>query len=323
MQIGNHGGVFVQVNILRAIMDDTVFLYSAIHETMTTQQTTAKTTSTFESTRQTNEEDAEFWYARDLQPILEYANWESFRRVVDKAVEACKKSGQTPADHFRHITKMVSIGSKARRAIEDCELSRYACYLVVQNGDPSKLAIAQGQTYFAIQTRRQELADDSPRFGNFSEDERRLMLRGELVHHNKALTAAAKSAGVKTGLDYAIFQDHGYRGLYGGFGAKDIHGSKRLKKTQRILDHMGSTELAANLFRATQTEEKLRRDNVRGKSQANATHFEVGAKVRQTIVELGGTMPESLPTPEKSIQQLEREQQQLQLDSNGLNGDDH
>ncbi|CAM3334901.1 DNA-damage-inducible protein D [Cupriavidus taiwanensis] len=209
---------------------------------------------------------------------------------------------------------MVEIGSGAHREIEDCRLSRYACYLIVQNGDPSKPVIANGQTYFAIQTRRQELADEA-RFRTLTEDERRLMLRGEMAEHNRALTAAAKQAGVATALDYAVFQDHGYKGLYGGLGAKDIHVSKGLKRSQKILDHMGSTELAANLFRATQTEEKLRRENVQGKKQANQTHFQVGAKVRQTIADLGGTMPEKLPTPEKSIKQIEREQRQLQNDS--------
>ena len=209
---------------------------------------------------------------------------------------------------------MVTLGSGAERRVTDYRLTRYACYLIVQNGDPSKPVIANGQTYFAVQTRRQELADDG-HLRNHSEDTRRLMLRGELAEHNKALTSAAKRAGVESGLDYAIFQDHGYKGLYGGLGAKDIHTTKGLKKSQKILDHMGSTELAANLFRATQTEDKLRRDNVRGKRQANETHREVGAKVRQTIAEIGGTMPEKLPTPAKSIKQIEKEQQALRSEA--------
>jgi DNA-damage-inducible protein D len=162
-----------------------------------------------------------------------------------------------------------------------------------------------------LQTRRQEIGSERA-FAELSENERRLMLRGELTHHNKALSAAAKDAGVETALDYAVFQDHGYKGLYGGLGAKDIHARRGLKKSQKILDHMGSTELAANLFRATQTEEKLKREGVRGKQQANQAHHEVGKKVRQTIKELGGTMPEALPTPEKSIQQIEREKKKLE-----------
>jgi len=206
---------------------------------------------------------------------------------------------------------MVEIGSGARRELPDVRLSRYACYLIVQNGDPSKSVIANGQTYFAIQTRRQELADDE-KFARLSEDEKRLAIRNELAQHNKYLAAAAKDAGVESGLDYAIFQDHGYRGLYGGMTARDIHARKGLKKSQKILDHMGSTELAANLFRATQTEEKLRRDEIRGKQRANQTHFEVGRKVRQTIEELGGTMPEALPTPEQSIKQIESAKKKLE-----------
>lgn len=262
----------------------------------------------FEAIRQQDEEGHEFWSARDLAPLLEYQDWRNFLQVVDKARLACEQSGQAVADHFGDTTKMVAIGSNAQRSVPDVHLSRYACYLIVQNGDPSKPVIANGQTYFAIQTRRQELANDAA-FGQLSEDEKRLAIRNELAQHNKYLAAAAAEAGVENNMDFAIFQDHGYRGLYGGLGAKAIHAHKGLKKSQKILDHMGSTELAANLFRATQTEEKLRRDGVRGKQQANQTHFEVGKKVRDTIRDLGGTMPEDLPTPESSIKQLEKAQQ--------------
>jgi len=260
--------------------------------------------ATFESIRHLDEAGREYWLARQLAQVLEYAQWRNFTQVVDKAKLACQQSGNPVANHFADISKMVQLGSGARREVEDVRLSRYACYLIVQNGDPSKPVIANGQTYFALQTRRQELADGA-KFAQLSEDEKRLAVRNELALHNKHLAAAAKGAGVDSPLDYAIFQDHGYKGLYGGLAARDIHAHKGLKKSQKILDHMGSTELAANLFRATQTEEKLRRDQVRGKAQANQTHHDVGRKVRQTIQELGGTMPEHLPVPDRSIRQLE------------------
>ncbi|SAL41917.1 DNA-damage-inducible protein D [Caballeronia arvi] len=264
---------------------------------------------TFESIKQSSDE-GDFWLARDLAPVLSYQDWRNFLQVIEKARIACERSGYAAGDHFGEVTKMVTLGSGANRTVTDYQLSRYACYLIVQNGDPSKPVIANGQTYFAIQTRRQELHDNRA-FGGLSEDRQRLMLRGELMRHNKALSAAARVAGVTTTVDYAVFQDHGYKGLYGGLGNRDIHARKRLKKSQKILDHMGSTELAANLFRATQTEDKLRRDGVSGKQMANQTHFDVGRKVRDTICELGGTMPEALPTPTTSIQQIERAQKKL------------
>lgn len=260
--------------------------------------------ATFESIKQLDGEGNEYWLARSLGKVLDYSEYRHFLPVIERAREACRNSSQPAADHFEDILEMVEIGSGARRELPDVRLSRYACYLIVQNGDPSKPVIANGQTYFALQTRRQELADDK-KFAQLSEDEKRLAIRNELATHNKNLAAAAKEAGVATSLDYAIFQDHGYKGLYGGLGNKEIQARKGLKKSQKILDHMGSTELAANLFRATQTEEKLRRDQTGSKAQANKTHFDVGRKVRQTIAELGGTMPENLPTPEQSIQQLE------------------
>jgi DNA-damage-inducible protein D len=260
----------------------------------------------FEDIRHTGENGGEYWYARELATVLDYVQYRNFLQVVDKAREACRQSGHAEADHFADVSKMVGIGSGALLPVDDIQLSRYACYLVVQNGDPRKPVIALGQTYFALQTRRQELTD-AAKFSELSEDERRLAIRNDLAEHNKALSSAAKGAGVETPLEYAIFQDHGYKGLYGGLGAKDIHAVKGLKKSHKILDHMGSTELAANLFRATQTEEKLKREGIQGKAQANRTHHEVGAKVRQTIKELGGTMPEKMPVPDKSIQQIERE----------------
>ena len=277
---------------------------------MSDRKITQQHHATFENIKHADDDGNEFWLARELAPLLDYPQWRNFVPVLDKAREACRNSGQKVEDHFADIRKMVGIGSGALREVEDLRLSRYACYLVVQNGDSSKPVIANGQTYFALQTRRQELADDK-KFAQLSEDEKRLAIRNELATHNKHLAAAAKDAGVETSLDYAIFQDHGYKGLYGGLGNKEIHARKGLKKSQKILDHMGSTELAANLFRATQTEEKLRRDGVSGKQKANQTHFEVGRKVRQTIDELGGTMPEKLPKPESSIQQIESAKKKL------------
>jgi DNA-damage-inducible protein D len=203
-------------------------------------------------------------------------------------------------DHFVDITEMVGIGSGAWRPIEDWALSRYACYLVIQNADPGKPLVALGQNYFAVQTRRQELADHE----DLKENEKRLLLRQEMKKHNKQLESVAKAAGVVQPLDYAIFVDHGFRGLYGGLGVGDIHQRKRLNPHEDVLDHMGSTELAANLFRATQAEEKLRRENVRSKEAANKAHAEVGKKVRQTIRDLGGTMPENL-APAENLKKIE------------------
>ncbi|RFC36310.1 MAG: DNA-damage-inducible protein D [Candidatus Nitrotoga sp. LAW] len=277
---------------------------------MSDKKITQQHHTTFENIKHSDDEGNEFWLARQLANVLEYSQYRHFIPVIERAKEACINSGQPVADHIEDVLTMVDIGSGAKRQVEDFRLSRYACYLIVQNGDPAKPVIANGQTYFAMQTRRQELADDV-KFAQLSEGEKRLAIRNELATHNKHLAAAAKDAGVETSLDYAIFQDHGYKGLYGGLGNKEIHARKGLKKSQKILDHMGSTELAANLFRATQAEEKLRRDGVRGKQKANQTHFEVGRKVRLTIDELGGTMPENLPKPESSIQQIESAKKKL------------
>jgi DNA-damage-inducible protein D len=278
---------------------------------MTEKRVVEKHHETFDGIRQSDAEGDEFWIARQLAKVLEYSEYRHFLPVIERAKEACRNSGHPVEDHFEDVLDMVDIGSGAKRRIADIRLSRYACYLIVQNGDPSKPVIANGQSYFALQTRRQEL-NDNETFARLSENDKRLAIRNELAEHNKHLAAAAKDAGVETPIDYAIFQDHGYKGLYGGRGAKDIHAIKGLKKSQKILDHMGSTELAANLFRATQTEEKLRRDQVHGKQKANQTHYEVGKKVRQTIDELGGTMPEALPTPEQSIQQIESAKKKLE-----------
>ena len=265
---------------------------------------------TFESIKHVNEYGEEYWLARELQGVLEYGRWENFNKAIERAKMACTNTGFDVEVHFREVTKMVPLGSGAEREIDDVMLSRYACYLVVMNGDPNKEVIAVGQTYFAVKTRQQELIDN---YEQLSEDQKRLAIRNEMIAHNKSLAEAAQMAGVEDPRDYAIFQNKGYQGLYGGLGAKEIHARKGLKKSQKILDHMGSTELAANLFRATQTDEKLRRENIQGKQAAYDTHYEVGKKVRQTIKELGGTMPEDLPTPEKSIAQIEREQEKRKL----------
>lgn len=266
-----------------------------------------QTQTVFEQLKKVDENGNEYWSARELSKVLEYSEYRHFIPVINRAKEACTNSGHDIADHFEDFLEMVLIGSGAQRKSESVKLSRYASYLIVQNADPNKEIVAQGQTYFAVQTRIQEI-QQMDQYNNLStEDERRLFLRAELAKHNTQLAAAAKDAGVIKPLDYAIFQNHGYMGLYGGLDAKGIHAKKGLKKSQQILDHMGSTELAANLFRATQAEEKLRRENIQGKTNANKAHFEVGKKVRKTIEELGGTMPEDLPTVD-SVKKLERQQ---------------
>lgn len=274
---------------------------------------TKKTMSLFESIKHVDKNNIEYWTSRTLWKVLEYTEYRHFLPVIDKAKLACENSGQRIEDHFEDILEMVEIGSGAERSVDSVKLSRYACYLIVQNADPSKTIVAQGQTYFAIQTRIAEVQQMSEYQTLTDEEEKRLFLRTEMLKHNSLLASAAKDAGVIDNRDYAIFQNWGYKGLYGRMTANDIHLCKGLKKSQKILDHMGSTELAANLFRATQTEEKLRRENIKGKQHANKTHYEVGAKVRQTIKELGGTMPEELPMAE-SIKTVEKKKRKL-LDS--------
>ncbi|MCK5893633.1 MAG: DNA damage-inducible protein D [Endozoicomonadaceae bacterium] len=276
-----------------------------------------QSTQTFEQLKQTDAQGHEFWSARDLAKALDYKDFRNFVKVVNKAKEACQASGYQLSDHVVEVNDMIKTGKGASRELPSYTLSRYACYLIVQNGDPSKPIIAAGQTYFAIQARRQELQNDSD-FGQLKEDEKRLFLRNELKTHNKQLVEAAAQAGVATHFDFAIFQNHGYKGLYGGLDAKAIHKKKELKKSQKILDHMGSTELAANLFRATQAEEKLKRDQQTleqpmGKQQANQIHHKVGSTVREAIESIGGTMPEALPTPEKSVATLGKEKTKLEV----------
>ena len=225
--------------------------------------------SLFDSIKHINEYGQEFWYARELQVALEYKEWRNFSKVIDKAQTACENSENTVSDHFVEVNKIVEAGA-THKDIGDIQLSRYACYLIVQNGDSRKKVIALGQTYFAVKTRQQELIEN---FDELSDDQKRLAIRREMAEHNKLLVEAAKDAGVETSQDYAIFQNYGYKGLYGGMTAKAIHAHKKLKPSEKILDHMGYEELAANLFRATQTEAKLRRDNVVGKKEANETHY--------------------------------------------------
>ena len=263
--------------------------------------------SLFEDIKKIDENGNEYWMSREFSKALEYTDYRNFLNAVNKAKEACKNSLQSIPDHFVDVNEMVTIGLGTTREMESIKLSRYACYLIVQNADPSKEIVAQGQTYFAVQTRIAEIKQMDEYNSLSTEEEKRLFLREEMARHNTQLADAAKDAGVIEPIDYAIFQNHGYKGLYGGLGAKEIQEKKGLKKSQKILDHMGSTELAANLFRATQAEEKLRREEIKGKDNANKTHYEVGAKVRKTIEELGGTMPEDLPVAD-SIKSLESKQ---------------
>lgn len=255
----------------------------------------------FDDIKHVNEDGVEFWYARELQNVIGYSQWRRFESVIEKAKQACELSGNSIDDHFANVGKMVEAGV-APKNIGDIILSRYACYLIVQNADPRKKTVAQGQTYFAIQTRRQELLDDE--IARLSEDERRLALRENVRDSNKTLFATAQEHGVS---NFGKFNNAGYQGLYDGETMADIKARKGLKKSHDILDYMGPTELAANWFRITQTDEKLKNDNIQGEGNACVTHKKVGASVRKTMMEISGTAPENLPTPDKGIKQLETE----------------
>ncbi|NVK19777.1 MAG: DNA damage-inducible protein D [Methylocystaceae bacterium] len=262
----------------------------------------------FEEAVHANEYDQEYWYARELQTLLAYGGWQKFSEgVIPRAIISCKNSGVDPDDHFIHVDKMVGIGSDAERTIGDIMLTRYACYLIAQNADARKKPVAFAQTYFAIQTRRQELEDQkSVDFDNLSEDQKRLYMRNQVTDFNKKLASAAKSKGVETDKDFAIFQSKGYQGLYGGRTVKEIRSYKQLPQKAKILDHMGSVELAANLFRITQTEQKLRNDSdIRTKAQANNTHYDVGKQVRDAMLQISGTLPEDLPVA-RDVKKLEQ-----------------
>ena len=260
-----------------------------------------KTEKDFESIKHVDENGTEFWYARELMIMLEYSKWGNFIKVIDKARESCKNSDNNVLDHFADVGKMVKAGV-ADKEIYDLKLTRYACYLIAQNGDTRKKTIALAQTYFAVQTRKQELTRKE--YEQLSEDEKRLYTRKNVKDKNKYLFDTAKLAGVK---NYGKFNNYGYRGLYNGETAKDIANRKGISEKEDILDYMSSTELAANLFRITQTDEVLKNKNINNEDDACKTHHNVGQAVRQTIKRIGGTMPEDLPTPSKSAKQIEKE----------------
>ncbi len=261
-----------------------------------------KTTMTFENIKHMDENNSEFWYARELMFVLQYKRWDKFNNVINSAKIACEKSNNLIDNHFSQVGKMVSIGSGAKRKQIDYRLSRYACYLIAQNGDSRKESIALAQTYFAVQTRRQEISEIE--YSNLSEDEKRFYQRNLTKKGNYFLNQAAKKAGVK---NFDKFHNFGYKGLYNGETADDIARRKGLRYREDILDNMGSEELAANLFRITQTESKLKKDNIKTESVANHAHYTIGKNIREVIEKNGGTMPENLPTPNKSLKELEKE----------------
>lgn len=260
---------------------------------------------TFEDLKHLTEDGIEYWYARELMEILEYKEWRNFLKVINRAKDSIEATQIAIKDHFVDVNKIVEAGISSK-TIADIMLTRYACYLIVQNGDPRKKMIALGQQYFAIQTRKQELSEEQ--LSELSEDERRLVLRGDVTDFNKKLFKAAQDCGVE---NYGKFNNAGYMGLYGGETAEDIKKRKGLKKSENILDNMESTELAANLFRITQTEERLSKGDIVGQNNANITHYTVGAIVRETIEKINQIIPEKLPTPEKSIKELKKEKKKL------------
>ncbi len=261
-----------------------------------------KKNKTFEDIKHIDENGVEFWYARELMPVLQYSNWQNFEKIIDKAKISCKNSGISVFEHFIDINKLSKRANNAEVEIKDYELTRYACYLIAQNGDSRKKVIALAQTYFAVQTRKQEISEKE--YTSLTEDEKRFYQRNLTRKGNYSLNQAAKDAGVK---NFDRFHNFGYKGLYNGETADDIAKRKGLRYREDILDNMGSDELIANLFRISQTEQKLKKDNIKTEKEANKTHYHIGKNIREVIAKNGGTMPEDLPTPEKSLKQLEKE----------------
>jgi DNA-damage-inducible protein D len=254
---------------------------------------------TFEELKQVNQYGAEYWRARDLQPLLGYNQWRSFENAVSKAIISCEQSGNNPDHHFARARKPIVGGKGAVQEVPDYHLSRFACYLIAQNGDPRKPQIANAQKYFAIQTRRQEISD------TLALDRERLELRKQTSEEFRALSGAARDAGVQNKM-FGVFHDAGYKGLYGGKGVEDIKKYKRIAPKENLMDRMNTTELAANQFRMTQAREKLQKENIRGQQRAIQTHKQVGREVREAIKRIGGTMPENIPPAEHIKQVVKR-----------------
>ena len=263
---------------------------------------TDNTNKSFEDIKHIDENGVEFWYARELMPILQYSNWQNFEKIIDKAKISCKNSGISVFEHFIDVNKLSKRANNAEVEIKDYELTRYACYLIAQNGDSRKKVIALAQTYFAVQTRKQEITEKE--YSMLTEDEKRFYQRNLTRKGNYSLNQTAKKAGVK---NFDKFHNAGYQGLYNGETADDIAKRKGLRYREDILDNMGSDELIANLFRISQTEQKLKKDNIQTEKEANKTHYNIGKNIREVIAKNGGTMPEELPTPKKSLKQLEKE----------------
>ena len=269
------------------------------------------TNETFEDIKHTDEIGMEFWYARELMHVLQYSNWQNFEKIITKAKISCENSGISVFEHFIDVSKLSKRANNAEVEIQDYKLTRYACYLIAQNGDSRKKVIALAQTYFAVQTRKQELSEKE--YSRLTEDEKRFYQRNLTKKGNYSLNIAAKNAGVR---NFDKFHNSGYKGLYGGETADDIAKRKGLRYREDILDNMGSDELIANLFRISQTEQKLNRDKINTESKANITHYNIGKNIREVIAKNGGTMPENLPTPKKSLKELEKESKKKELIGN-------